>query len=218
MAGCGQLATAATPPPAPARDKTVPSLVVPNETMNFVIAFRGIQIANVQTAIGTPGWLDGKHAVVVKSRGHTEGLIALVGGLRWELETQIDLDRGTPIDDHEEAWATLVGERPEHNDHHGGEHHDLHSAICALRGWHGAANEHLQVDMALGGGSFEVEIWEAAHDTIDGHPALRFDGIAGRGEKFPFSLWLSDDLGRVPLRASTKTELGTVEVNLIEYG
>jgi hypothetical protein len=222
--GCNHLpittASAATAAaPIVAVEPSVPVFVVPDETMSFVITFRGIQVANVQTAIGKPGWVDGKHAVIIKSLGRTEGFVALIGTMRWELESTIDLDRGNPITDHEEAWAELAGEKQQHDDHHGkfeNDDHDVHSAIGTLRGWHGGPKEHRNVRMQLGGGHFPIDIWPAGRDVVSGRPALRLDGTADGDVHF--SIWLSDDAARVPLLCSTETEFGTIAVKLVEYG
>jgi Protein of unknown function (DUF3108) len=218
--GCNHLpitAAGAAPAPGPA-EPSVPVFVVPDETMSFEITFRGIQVANVQTAIGKPGWVDGKRAVIIKSLGRTQGFVALIGDLRWELESTIDLDRGTPISDHEEAWTEFAGET-HHEDKHGSfddSEHDVHSAIGTLRGWHGGPKQHRHVRMELGGGSFPIDIWPAGRERVSGRPALRFDGIAAHGAHF--SIWLSDDAARVPLLCATETELGTIAVKLVEYG
>lgn len=199
-------------------EPSVPVFVVPDETMSFVITFRGIQVANVQTAIGQPGWVDDRHAVIIKSVGRTEGFVALIGDLRWELESTIDLERGTPITDHEEAWAEFAGDK-RHDDNHGtfdASNHDVHSAIGTLRGWHGGPQDHRKVRMQLGGGHFPIDIWAAGRERVSGRPALRFDGIAGN--HVHFSIWLSDDAARVPLLCETETELGTIAVKLVEYG
>ncbi|MEO8843814.1 MAG: DUF3108 domain-containing protein [Kofleriaceae bacterium] len=219
--GCNHLpitAASAASLPEPVAEPSVPAFVVPDETMSFVITFRGIQVANVQTAIGKPGWVDGRRAVIIKSLGRTEGFVGLIGDLRWELESTIDLDRGVPISDHEEAWAEFAGEK-HHDDHHGtfdDSDHDVHSAISTLRGWHGGPKQHRNVRMQLGGGHFPIDIWRAGREVVFGRPALRFDGTADGDVHF--SIWLSDDAARVPLLCSTETELGTIAVRLVEYG
>lgn len=218
--GCNHLpitsaSTVTAPDPA---ETSVPVFVVPEETMSFVVSFRGIQVANVQTAIGTPGWIDGKRVVIIESLGQTEGFVALIGDLRWDLETTIDLDRGIPITDHEEAWVEFAGE-DHHDDSHGtfeDSNHDVHSAIGTLRGWHGGPEQHRKVRMQLGGGHFPIDIWPAGRDLVSGRPALRFDGVAD--DDVHFSIWLSDDAARVPLLCTTETELGTIAVKLVEYG
>ncbi len=227
--GCNHLpittASAAAPaPPAPgelavATEPSLPILVMPDETMAFRVSFRGITVATVQTAIGRPGWVDGRRAIIVRSGGRTAGLIAMLGDLRWELETTIDLDRGLPIRDHEETWADLAGEHEHHDeprtwtdaDHD----HDLHSAIGALRGWHAAPRDRRELRLELGGGHFPLEVWPAGRAAVSGQPALRFDGTADGSWRF--SIWISDDVARVPLAAKTDTEAGPVAVELVDY-
>jgi hypothetical protein len=222
VCGCNHLPVAtATAAEVPAEhEPSVPVFVVPEETMSFSVTFRGITVADVQTAIGKAGWVDGKRAVIIKSRGKVDGFVALIGDMRWELETTVDLERGYPILDHEEAWADVGGEK-HHEDHHETwtaeeTGHDIHSAIGTLRGWHPAPNEHRNVRMQLGGGHFPIEIWPAGRGVVGGRPALKFDGTADHDVHF--SIWISDDAARVPLAAETETELGTVGITLVEYG
>src|SRR6185312_8633786 len=94
-------ASAATAPTSKV-EPSLPALVVPQETMQFQITFRGITVAQVQTAIGKEGVVDGHRAVIIKSAGKSTGFIALLGSVRWELETTLDLDRGVPLHSHEE--------------------------------------------------------------------------------------------------------------------
>lgn len=221
--GCNHLpvtTAAAATPPATEHEPSRPALVVPDETMQFQVTFRGITIAQVQTAIGKEGFVDGHRAVIVKSAGKSAGFVALIGTLRWELETTLDLDRGVPLHSHEEAWGELAGEKAHDDDrrdwHEGDRRHDLHSAICSLRGWEPAPHEERELEVGLGGGRIPLTIGPAGHGVVRGRPALRFDGIAeGRSH---FTIWLSDDTARVPLAAETETPLGPVAVELTDYG
>jgi hypothetical protein len=223
VCGCNHLpvsTAAAASAPTSKVEPSVPALVVPQETMQFQITFRGITVAQVQTAIGREGVVDGHRAVIIKSAGKSAGFIALLGSMRWELETTLDLDRGVPLHSHEEAWAEMAGQK-EHDDdrhdwHEGDTRHDLHSAICTLRGWQGAPKDSREVQIGLGGGHFSLEIARAGRGIVVGRPAVRYDGIAA-GESH-FSIWLSDDAARVPLAAETETPLGGVAVELTDYG
>ena len=201
-------------------EPSLPALVVPQETMQFQITFRGITVAQVQTAIGKEGFVDGHRAVIIKSAGKSAGFVALLGSIRWELETTLDLDRGVPLHSHEEAWAEMAGQH-EHDDdrhdwHDGDTRHDLHSAICTLRGWQPAANESREVRIGLGGGHFSLTIARGGRGVVVGRPAVRYDGVAAHESHF--SIWLSDDAARVPLAAETETPLGSVRVELTDYG
>ncbi|MEP6859315.1 MAG: DUF3108 domain-containing protein [Deltaproteobacteria bacterium] len=221
--GCNHLpvstASAAVAPTSKV-EPSLPALVVPEETMQFQITFRGITVAQVQTAIGKEGFVDGHRAVIIKSAGKSAGFVALLGSIRWELETTLDLDRGVPLHSHEEAWAEMAGQK-EHDDdrrdwHDGDTRHDLHSAICTLRGWQPAAKESREVRIGLGGGHFSLTIERAGRGIVGGRPAVRYDGVAAHESHF--SIWLSDDAARVPLLAETETPLGGVAVELTDYG
>jgi len=223
--GCNHLpvttAAAATAAPVAApREPSRPARVVPEETMQFQVTFRGSTVAQVQTAIGKEGFVDGHRAVIIKSAGKSAGFIALIGTMKWQLETTLDLDRGVPLHSHEEAWAEMAGEKEhddaEHDWHDGDDRHDLHSAIGTLRGWEPGPKDKRDVQIGLGGGHFSVEIWPAGRGIVGGRPALRFAGIAA--EESHFTIWLSDDTARVPLAAETETPLGTVAVELTDYG
>ena len=58
-------------------------------------------------------------------------------------------------------------------------------------------------------------------------PALRFDGHTYKldrdGKRFPdsverdFSVWISDDAGRVPLRNVAKTDYGDMKMEITDY-
>jgi len=221
--GCNHLpvTTAAAATAAPVtREPSRPALVVPEETMQFQVTFRGITVAQVQTAIGKEGFVDGHRAVIIKSAGKSAGFVALIGTMRWELETTLDLERGVPLHTHEEAWAEMAGEKEHDDSRHdwqdGDDTHDLHSAIGTLRGWEPAPKDKREVRIGLGGGHFSLEIWPAGRGIVGGRPALRFDGIAAHESHF--TIWLSDDTARVPLAAETETPLGAVAVELTDYG
>ncbi|HET9988328.1 MAG TPA: DUF3108 domain-containing protein [Kofleriaceae bacterium] len=224
VCGCNHLpvttASAATAAPTPVHEPSLPALVVPQETMQFRITFRGITVAQVQTAIGKEGVVDGHRAVIIKSAGKSAGFVALLGSVRWELETTLDLDRGVPLHSHEESWAELANQHEHDEDRHdwqeGDTRLDLHSAIGTLRGWEPAANEQREVHMQLGGGHFSLTIWRAGHGIVGGRPALRYDGVAAHESHF--TIWLSDDAARVPLAAETETPLGGVAIELTDYG
>jgi hypothetical protein len=109
------VATAPKPPqPAPADEPKI--FAVPDELMEFGVSLRGIHVGVVQTAIGRPGMVDGHRELIVKSRGKTDGFAALIGDLKWELESTIDLDASLPLTSHEQAWIDFAGDK-QHEDH-----------------------------------------------------------------------------------------------------
>ncbi len=226
MRGVAIIALAActgVPRPAPAPRHAAPLagavLAVPGETMEFKVALRGIRVGIVQTALGWPGVVDGRSAIIVRSRGKTDGVLQLIGDLTWELDSTIDLERGLPIIDHEEAWAEFAGQKEHHRGAHhwdADEHrHDIHSAVGAIRAWHSAPGDRTEFDVELGGARFDVQLWHVGRAVVQHQPAIHYDGLAA-GE-FPFSAWVSDDLARVPLRLTAQTTWGEISVELVDY-
>lgn len=216
------LASGPAPAPAPAAAASAPkAFAVPDETMEFRASFRGIPVGLVQTAVGQPGWIGDRHAIVVRSRGKSDGLASLFGDLVWELSTTVDLDASVPIEDREEAWLSFAGHDEHHDNHHtwsaGDAGHDVHSVVSALRGWQSRSGDSASAEVRLAGGHFPVVVWNAGRDLLAalGKPAIRYEGrVHGR---FPFTIWISDDAARVPLEFRTETPIGTVAVELVDY-
>jgi hypothetical protein len=109
--------------------------------------------------------------------------------------------------------------------------HDAHSAMAQLRGWK-AAPETLRSVYVVGGRRlWRVDVRYIGAQTLGtalgNRRAIRYDGASYRarpnltieGDKpaRTFSVWLSDDADRVPLRVSANTELGDVVIELTEY-
>jgi hypothetical protein len=222
IVGCGGVAI--TQPPKTTADATpieTTPFGVPGESMVYRVALRGLTVGRVEVAVGREGLVDGHRAIIVKSHGHSDGLVAMVTDLVWDLTTTLDLDHTAPIDEIEESWSTFDGhqqhDRRERTWSDGDHRHNLHSAIGALRAWHSEREQHRQVDMKIDQLRFGVDIWEASHEFLDAFakPSVRYDGIAD--SRFAFSIWLSDDASRVPLRARADTEWGRITVELVEY-
>ena len=216
--GCG-VSPVAPPAAAPAPAGGTPhALAMPDESMVFVGKLRGITVGRVRTAIGRDGWVDSKRAIIVRSRAKSEGLADMFGSVEYELQTTLDLDSSAPIEDREEAWIEVAGEQREHHlDHHtfSGNRQDVHSAVALLRGWHSAPGERASVEVSLAGGHFDVAVWDAAREQLAGKPAVRYDGTAA--DRFPISIWISDDAARVPLAARAETKIGEVRLDLADY-
>jgi hypothetical protein len=109
--------------------------------------------------------------------------------------------------------------------------HDAHSAMAAIRTWRPdpGATRTLWV---MGG----RRVWrsdvtfvgrESLGTSLGNVAALRLDGIGYRLKsdrsvdttKVPrhFTVWMSDDADRVPLRVQAETELGDVTIDLLDY-
>jgi hypothetical protein len=109
--------------------------------------------------------------------------------------------------------------------------HDTHSAMAQLRGWRGAPGATKTVLVVSGRRLWRVELRYEGHDTIGSalgnRHAVRLSGAAYRASASftvsaqkptrTFTVWMSDDADRVPLKMSASTELGEVAMELTEY-
>jgi hypothetical protein len=108
---------------------------------------------------------------------------------------------------------------------------DYNSFLVALRAWEGPPGTTVSaevlrsrylwhVDMKIGGK-------EQLHTALGDFPALRLDGhtykLSRDDQKLPgnderdFTIWISDDDGRVPLEVKAKTDYGDVEMTIVDY-
>jgi len=194
-------------------------LVVPGETMEFRIALRGVTMGEVQTAIGRPGEVGGKRAVIVRSRGKTDGILKLFGDITWELTSTIDVARGEPIEDREEAWVEFAGQKDHADERHqwndDDRRHDIHSLVGVVRGWHSKPEDRSELEVEIGGAHLDVALWHVGRAFMAHEPAVRYDGIVR--DEFPISAWVSDDAARVPLRLVAQSPWGEISVDLVDY-
>jgi uncharacterized protein DUF3108 len=109
--------------------------------------------------------------------------------------------------------------------------HDAHSAMAQLRGWRAAPGTRRTVFVVGGRRLWRIDVTYAGQDTIGSalgnRRAIRFSGESYRARPDfspetarptrTFTVWLSDDADRVPLKVVAKTELGEVVMNLTEY-
>ena len=109
--------------------------------------------------------------------------------------------------------------------------HDSHSAMAQLRGWRAAPGTTRTVFIIGGRRLWRVDVTFAGNDTVSSpignQRAVRFTGTAFRTNRQlepetdkptrTFSVWLSDDADRVPLKVTATTELGEIAMDLVEY-
>jgi hypothetical protein len=109
--------------------------------------------------------------------------------------------------------------------------HDTHSAMAQLRGWRATPGTTRTVFVVGGRRLWRVDVRYVGEETIGSilgnRRAVHFDGASyharanfGVESDKPsrtFSVWLSDDADRVPLKMSAHTELGEVTMALTDY-
>lgn len=108
----------------------------------------------------------------------------------------------------------------------GAEAHDLQSAVMLLRAWRPRLGELAHFFVVLGRKPWRVDVTSAGPEVIKvgGGPRLthRIDGVGVRLWESPdstpkrFSLWLSEDADRAPLRMVADASFGEVTMTLME--
>jgi len=222
IAGCTPPIQTTAPPPRPAARPAASVLAIPGESMIYQVRFRGLAVARVQVAIGRAGWVDGHRAVVVRAHGASDGVVAMLAEITWDLTTTLDLDGGYPRSHVEEASVLFQGKR-EHERRTrtwepGDTKHDALSAAAWLRAWPARPDDRGELAVEIAGADFTVELWRAGREMVEAPKpmaAVRYDGRIE--EDFHFAAWISDDAARVPLRLRTETKWGDVTGELLEY-
>jgi hypothetical protein len=220
---------------------------VPGERIMWHVSFRGIPLVRAILAVGQPGELAGVRTIIVKSRLEGLSLVAAVVDFRVEMQSWIDLDLGKPTRLDVEAnvgderdWATIrfapgridrtysrKGREPRTKTRtlpNGARTHDVHSLLGFLRGWAPKAGTHAEIrhfdDSKLRIHRVRLTRYELFDSVLGKVPAARIDGIVskrsgGKGKRY--TVWISDDGRRVPLRMEVPTKHGPVSLDLVEY-
>jgi hypothetical protein len=108
---------------------------------------------------------------------------------------------------------------------------DYNAFLVALRSWEGPPGSAVTVEVLRSRYLWHVEMKIAGKENMVTElgelPALRFDGhtykLDRKGMRFPdsderdFSVWISDDDGRVPLKVVAKTDYGDINMEIVDY-
>jgi Protein of unknown function (DUF3108) len=212
LVGCAG-ADAATAPQSPAA-AAVPQQAElglhPGETMAFEVQLAGVLVGEAQLAVGEIGSIDGRRAIVVKSRAATAGAAALVKKIVDEATTVIDADTGAAISvetnvemgdkkttasaTFQPAFAEVKWQRSEDKQPNtfrvatnGNKLHDAHSAMAQLRGWKAAPGTVRTVHVIGGRRVWRVDVKYVGEETIGtatgNRRAVVFEGVSFRARR-----------------------------------
>lgn len=225
----------------------------PGESMTFVVSLGGVEAGEAALAVGAPGKVGGREAIVVSSKVASSGAFRWVKEVDDELTSTIDLDTGLPTTvvadvqfggKHYHSEGTFQGAlvdlawhkgddrvRHTHYDFGAVDAHDAHTAMAAMRTWEGQPGETQRLFIVGGRRIWRTDVTWAGRETIGtllgNQAAVRLDGVSlrvtgrlepERGKKSrTFTVWMSDDADRVPLKVVAHTELGDVVIELTGY-
>lgn len=108
---------------------------------------------------------------------------------------------------------------------------DYNAFLVALRSWEAPIGTTIALEVLRSRYLWHIDLKIAAKTKLvtelDEFPALRFDGYTYKlkrdgsrdTESDPrrFSIWISDDAGRVPLLLTARTDYGDVRMEIVEY-
>ena len=108
---------------------------------------------------------------------------------------------------------------------------DYNAFLVALRGWEAPPGSTVTAEVLRSRYLWNVKITvhgrERVVTELGDFPALRFDGHTYRlrrdgsrdtsADARDFSVWISDDADRVPLRTVARTDYGDIEMKLVDY-
>lgn len=210
LAACGGIEAH---PVAPAAAVMAPAQkelgLYPGETMAFEVKLAGVLVGEAQLAVGEPGLVDGKTAVVVRSRAATAGAAALLKRISDEATSLIDTATGAPISVDTEVWngerhitahstfqGTTAKIRYQRNDakpidlvvdFKTNQLHDSHTAMAQVRSWRGAAGDRRTLYVVGGRRMWRVDVTYVGADTIGtelgNRKAIVFEGISYKVRK-----------------------------------
>ena len=69
----------------------------PGESMRFDLSLRGIVGGEASVAVGSPGLVEGKRVIIIRSRVESAGVVAVFKAVRDDVTTWVDLDSGLPV-------------------------------------------------------------------------------------------------------------------------
>lgn len=211
LAACAG-ADAATAPASPAQSapQQVDLGLHSGEAMAFEVQLAGVLVGEAQLAVGEVGTVDGRKALVVKSRAATAGAAALVRKIVDEATTIIDADTGAPISVETNVemgqrktvasaqflanHAIVQFQRNEDKQpssfnvsYNGHKLHDAHSAMAQLRGWKATPGTTRTVHVIGGRRLWRVDVKYAGEETIGtatgNRRAVIYDGVSFRAKR-----------------------------------
>ena len=108
---------------------------------------------------------------------------------------------------------------------------DYNAFLVALRAWEAPVGSTISLEVFRSRFLWKIDVKVHGKERLTTElgvlPALRFDGhavkLARDGSKFPdteerdFSIWISNEGDRVPLKTTAKTDYGHIEMMIVDY-
>jgi hypothetical protein len=217
LTGCGASAPAPLTveaialPKLPAKTiEAKKTLFIPGENMSFEISLRGVIGGSAVIAVGQPGYMDGRAAIIVRSSVRSAGVVAAIKEVRDEVVTWVDVETGIIVKHEanskfgkkEAIIASTFGDGkpgPFTLDYQrkgkpnmkvlqalpkDARAFDIHAILGLIRAMDVEEGDEESFFMLSGRrlwrSSFQVGAHETIKTSLGRYPAIRFDGVAQR--------------------------------------
>ena len=206
--------------------------------MQYRLSLQGIDLATYELGIGEVTEVDGKRAVVVQGHARTRGFAAFFATIDDHFTSWTDIEHAV-IDLAARSGDTIPVQyhvndappRPEPQKASQPVAWDYNAFLLALRGWEGPPGSHITAEVFRSRFLWHAELTIHGKDRrttdLGDLPALRIDGrtykLRRDGARAPddseraFSIWISDDDGRVPLEIKAVTDYGDLKMQITDY-
>jgi hypothetical protein len=239
----------------PPRALEIAPFFIPGERLRWKVSMHGIAGAESVLVVGEPGEIEGRRAIIVKSRALTTGLVQIVSEVKEENTTWIDLVDNRPTyrygnekygDERRVIETRFAADevvfdakrpgRPAYSWKQklpeGHFAHDVHSVMGLLRAWEPVAGQQVffysitdeilrRHTVHLGGYEnvrTDLGTFAAIRLEVEVHDTNRADGsLAARNREQDYTMWISHDATRRPLRMKVFHRLGRIELDLVAY-
>lgn len=209
LAGCAG-AEAMSSPTAQPQAAPFELGLYPGETMSYEVRLGGVLVGEAQLAVGEIGIVEGRTALVVKSRAATAGAAALVKNLVDESTTVVEIATGRPLrvdttvvtnaerrtiaarfsDRGPNVDLTLQtgDQRPQHLTLiQTATLYDMHTAMAQIRTWRAPPGTSQTLALIGGRRMWQVEVRYVGEDTIGSNVGNRraviYDGASYRADR-----------------------------------
>lgn len=219
----------------------------PGESIVWKVTYAGVEGGRARLAVGAPGEVDGRNVVILTAQAESSGLFAAIKQVKDDVTSWIDVASGQPVRTegttslggpprtieatYANGYADLKvtrqdKERKRRIRLRGAVTHDALSSLLMIRAWNApvGARGHF---WTLGSSTlWSTELTVQARETVDTpfgeRAALRISGVStrtNRANKKPrtFTVWLTDDEQRIPVRIVASTEYGDIVVTAEAY-
>jgi len=235
IAGCSQVHTA--PVVSDTAQSEPEPLYIPGERATWELRWLNVVMGKLTMAVGQPGTVQGRPAIVVRMQAATAGVLAHVRKAKSELAATLDTTSGQAIKTSGNIDGLFTGDvtrqgyrarRPglRWRRYYNAYYLEWLGALGLVRAaWTGTLGQLGFIPVSVRGRRYHLEMIAKKRERILSRKGpvntVRIEGVlrnTGKGRHYPYVTWISDDDRRIFIRAKIQSGwMGTVEAELTGY-